>query len=92
MTWLRSALGLSLVTKIGGFGLFLEPGGRPLGRLFDVSIPPFSWIIAVCCLSRLLRFLYGSRFTDIPRSGFFRAKEPPDEGSIPARLACPVHH
>ena len=32
ITWLRSALGLSRVTKMGGFGLFLDPGGRPRGR------------------------------------------------------------
>ncbi|KAF5795559.1 hypothetical protein HanXRQr2_Chr08g0341111 [Helianthus annuus] len=91
MTWLRSALGLSLVTKIGGFGLFLEPGGRPLGRLFDVSIPPSLGSSLLLSLSSSSLPVWFS-FTDIPRSGFFRAKEPPDEGSIPARLACPVHH
>ncbi|WVY91250.1 hypothetical protein V8G54_036764 [Vigna mungo] len=30
--WLRSALGLSFVITTGGFGLFFDPGGLPLGR------------------------------------------------------------
>ncbi|KAK1261057.1 hypothetical protein QJS04_geneDACA002074 [Acorus gramineus] len=32
MTWLRRELGLSRVTKMGGLGLFLDPGGRPRAR------------------------------------------------------------
>lgn len=39
-TWDRSALGLSRVTIMGGLGLFLEPGGRPLGRREEGVAPP----------------------------------------------------
>lgn len=38
-TWERRALGLSRVMMMGGFGLFLEPAGRPLGLLV-ISLPP----------------------------------------------------
>lgn len=38
-TWERRALGLSRVMMMGGFGLFLEPAGRPLGLLVT-SLPP----------------------------------------------------
>jgi len=40
MTWLRRALGLSRVTKIGGLGLFFDPGGRPLGLRLPTSTAP----------------------------------------------------
>nr|GMD96001.1 hypothetical protein PanWU01x14_173380 [Ipomoea batatas] len=33
ITWVRSALALSRVMIIGGFGLFFDPAGRPLGLL-----------------------------------------------------------
>ncbi|PON57432.1 hypothetical protein PanWU01x14_173380 [Parasponia andersonii] len=33
MTWVRRALALSRVMMMGGFGLFLDPAGLPLGRL-----------------------------------------------------------
>ncbi|KAJ0564970.1 hypothetical protein HanIR_Chr06g0257441 [Helianthus annuus] len=32
ITWVLSAFALSLVIIIGGFGLFFEPAGLPLGR------------------------------------------------------------
>jgi len=40
MTWLFKAFGLSLVTKMGGFGLFLDPGGLPLGLRLPTSTAP----------------------------------------------------
>lgn len=33
----RRAFGLSRVTINGGLGLFLEPGGRPLGRRLELE-------------------------------------------------------
>jgi hypothetical protein len=46
--WARRVFALSLVMMTGGFGLFFEPGGRPLGRramtpsepVFGVLSPP----------------------------------------------------
>ncbi|KAL2325903.1 hypothetical protein Fmac_024961 [Flemingia macrophylla] len=40
MTWLLREFGLSLVTKMGGLGLFLDPGGLPLGLRVPTSTAP----------------------------------------------------
>nr|GMC92739.1 hypothetical protein MtrunA17_Chr1g0186451 [Ipomoea batatas] len=92
MTWLLSALGLSLVTKIGGFGLFFDPGGRPLGRrVVATSIAPSlgSSLFSLSSSSSL-----PPSFMDIPRSGFFSADDPPadDDVSIPVKPTWPAHH
>uniref|UniRef100_A0A8R7UTG5 Uncharacterized protein n=1 Tax=Triticum urartu TaxID=4572 RepID=A0A8R7UTG5_TRIUA len=42
MTCVRSVLALSRVMMIGGFGLFLDPAGRPLGRRDPFSPPSCS--------------------------------------------------
>lgn len=40
ITWVRSALALSRVIMIGGFGLFLDPAGLPRGLLVISPSPP----------------------------------------------------
>lgn len=106
MTWLRRALGLSLVTKMGGLGLFLEPGGRPLGRLVATSIAPSlgsSLLLSRSSSSsppdppRLLVPVV-LLFIEIPRSGlmmfFIGELVAAAEVSFtpPGRPTCPAHH
>ncbi|WVY98232.1 hypothetical protein V8G54_030383 [Vigna mungo] len=74
MTWLRIALGLSRVTNIGGLGLFLEPGGRPLGRrVLVTSIAPSlgSSLFSFSSSSSPAWFAVTAlSFMENPRSGF----------------------
>ena len=47
--WDLKALGLSLVMNIGGFGLFFEPEGRPLGR--RAEDPPPELVVGASAVS-----------------------------------------
>ncbi|KAF1861074.1 hypothetical protein Lal_00000492 [Lupinus albus] len=92
MTWLRRALGLSLVTNIGGFGLFFEPDGRPLGRrVVATSIAPsfgsslFSFSSSSSSLMGVLLFM------EKPKSGFFMGGELVELSTMP-RPTESVHH
>ncbi|KAF4377317.1 hypothetical protein G4B88_011152 [Cannabis sativa] len=92
MTWLRRAFGLSLVTNMGGFGLFLDPGGRPLGLRLPTSIAP-SLGSSLFSLSSSSSWFPPPAvlLIEIPRSGFFIGDELVEVSTTPCKPICPPH-
>ena len=90
ITWLRRAFGLSRVTKIGGLGLFLDPGGRPLGLRVPTSTAPSVGSPSLS-FSSSSSPVPGLSLIDISRSRLFSIGETA-AGSIPGSPTWPAHH